>query len=356
MITTNIRNVAHQRYIGLDILRIFFAFLVFVFHSRIHLNCDYGVFNDFISAGKIAMSGFFMLSGFSLQLAYGKRELSSATSIISFYKKRIISIYPLYIIVGTLYVMMSISVGKQTLIDNLLLLPIELLGMQSMFSESLFEYAHNSGTWFVSCLLLGYLLYPLLKNILTNRSVINNLYIIIASVLLLCYCQYIAFRFHTIGLYTNPIFRLIEFVLGICLFQISESLNIRIKLSIKRFGGIISICVLFFMIVGVSLLHQIDYFRDLIVIPSFGLLIIICANMNNFTSHNKKTIKYMSEITYAFFLAQFLIWQPLRYTLKITHSNIDNYILIFGSLGVCILISILLHELIEKKVKSKVRL
>lgn len=66
----------NQRIIGLDVLRILLAFLIYLFHSRIHLLCDYGIFNDFVVSGSIAMSAFFMLSGYSLQLTYGKISIT----------------------------------------------------------------------------------------------------------------------------------------------------------------------------------------------------------------------------------------------------------------------------------------
>lgn len=51
-----------ERAIGLDLLRISLAILIFLFHSRIQvLKCDYGFLNSFIDMGAITMTGFFML-------------------------------------------------------------------------------------------------------------------------------------------------------------------------------------------------------------------------------------------------------------------------------------------------------
>ena len=53
-----------ERVVGLDMMRIAMAILIFMFHSRIHvLNCSYGILNSFVDMGAIAMTGFFMLSG-----------------------------------------------------------------------------------------------------------------------------------------------------------------------------------------------------------------------------------------------------------------------------------------------------
>ena len=57
----------NYRLIGIDILRILSAFVVFLFHARIHLHCYFGVLTRFVEMGAIFMTAFFMLSGFVLQ-------------------------------------------------------------------------------------------------------------------------------------------------------------------------------------------------------------------------------------------------------------------------------------------------
>lgn len=67
--TLKSKNVNYSRVVGLDLLRISLALLIFLFHSHIHiLKCDYGIMNGFISMGAIAMTGFFLLSGYTLNL------------------------------------------------------------------------------------------------------------------------------------------------------------------------------------------------------------------------------------------------------------------------------------------------
>ncbi|MGN0999480.1 MAG: hypothetical protein ACI4PO_08005, partial [Faecousia sp.] len=55
-----------QRLVGLDIFRIASALVVMLFHSWCHIGCTYGVLEPFISMGAVFMTGFFLLSGFSL--------------------------------------------------------------------------------------------------------------------------------------------------------------------------------------------------------------------------------------------------------------------------------------------------
>lgn len=217
------KQASGHRIAGIDILRISLAFLIYLFHSRIHVLCDYGFFNDFIQSGSLAMSGFFMLSGYSLQLAYGQKNLSTKDNIIDFYLRRFISIYPLYIVTGTLFVLMNIVVGKQTVLDNILLFPVELSCLQAMFSGSLFEFAHNSGTWFISCLAICYTIFPLIHILLSNTSKNTQILFLSLSLLLIMYSPYIANKFCEDDLYTNPLFRTMEFVIGALISQINIS-------------------------------------------------------------------------------------------------------------------------------------
>lgn len=158
-----------QRIIGLDYLRISLAVLVFLFHSHSHvLKCDYGVLNGFVSMGAIAMTGFFLLSGYALNLS--NKNFENARDVKKFYIKRLIAILPLYYAYAAINVAINIfRNGTTAAIEELILFPTEFLGIQSVFA-SLFPYSHNGGSWFISCILICYLLYPLLQIISRNLS------------------------------------------------------------------------------------------------------------------------------------------------------------------------------------------
>ena len=160
----------NRRVIGLDFLRIGLALFIFFFHSRVHLRCDYGLLNYLFDSPYLGMSGFFMLSGYSLSLAYNHKNLFQIDQIKVFFVKRFISIYPLYIITFVLSVTICLVAGRQSITDNIILLPVEILGVQSFFDGALFSYANNGGTWFISCLFVCYFLFPLLKALSAHMS------------------------------------------------------------------------------------------------------------------------------------------------------------------------------------------
>lgn len=97
-------KIKKERLIVLDILRIFLVLIVFLFHSNIHLDCEYSFLTPFISMGAIAMTGFFLLSGFSLFYINNENsDFNDSLSIKSFYRKRLLGIFPIYWFIVIVY-------------------------------------------------------------------------------------------------------------------------------------------------------------------------------------------------------------------------------------------------------------
>ena len=92
--------------------------------------------------------------------------------------------------------------------------------------------------------------------------------------------------------------------------------------------------------------------------PIFLLVIYQLAQLNNFKFgkliFNLPVIQYMNKISYAFFLAQFFTWDltlilRFKFTWFETYTNIK---IISVSLIICLVISSLLYELVEKPMKK----
>lgn len=283
---------------ALDIFRIGLALLIYFFHSHCHLGCTYGILTTFFSYGNIAMTGFFMLSGYAMTLGYGKNDFTEWNDYKRFYTKRLITIYPLYIVTGTLFVLMNIVVGKQTITDNLLLLPIEILGIQAIFPGSLFAFAHNSGTWFISCILLSYLLYPIILMGIRNMKHSALSVLLVGVIASLIYIPYIDITFSTHDLYTNPFYRFIEFSSGVLLaFNRSD----------KRLNTIYAIILVVSFILLISGISIASTYKYLFVAPCFAIIIWCCGNIQSISTNRHSAIRYMSSLTYSFFLAQFFV-------------------------------------------------
>ena len=64
-------SVLKKKYVGLDILRVISALTICMFHTTIHLGCDYSFLQGLSIMGAVFMTAFFMLSGFSLFVNWG---------------------------------------------------------------------------------------------------------------------------------------------------------------------------------------------------------------------------------------------------------------------------------------------
>ncbi len=205
---------SRKRYLGLDILRIVLALIVFMFHSNMHFKCSYSILNGFVNMGAVAMTGFFMLSGFSLQIGYGSKSIiNTAENLSSFYKKRFIGIFPLYLFIILCY---DFFLSKVSIFDRLMLLTFELAGLQSVFS-TLFGVNHSGGTWFVSCIIICYLLYPFLQQLVKIFDRKTKWIIVLLCCSILLYAPFVQSHFQLISIYSNPFFRVIEFSIGMFL-------------------------------------------------------------------------------------------------------------------------------------------
>ena len=210
-----------KRLSGLDLFRIIAVLFVFLFHTKIHMGCYYGILDEFINMGAIFMTGFYLLSGYALYYVYSKSDLGNLENIKMFYLKRVMGIMPLYYVMAISY---SILLGSETFKQNILLAPIEILGLQSVFT-SLFSVSHNSGTWFVSCLLICYLIYPFIQEITKQMKTQRKCIIVAVCVLVLLWSPLVQLSFTTGSIYENPFFRLLEFMIGVFLCSMKRELE-----------------------------------------------------------------------------------------------------------------------------------
>lgn len=338
-----------ERLIGLDIFRIAAALIVFLFHSAIHIGCNYGIAEPFVEMGAVFMTGFFMLSGFLMYYIYGKRNLTEIREIISFYKKRFACIMPVYYAVSILFVFV---LGNETIFQNIMIAPVEILGFQSLFT-SLFSVSHNGGTWFISCILFCYLLFPFLQNCIKQIKFQSKIALIVFLGGILLYAPIVVRLFELSDIYSNPIFRMFEFLLGGLLAAMLPELekhSIVSKVFLNRKAIFLE---LVFMIVMVSFIYQRGIARgdymlySWIVLPIFCMMIPALAVSQWPILGKYKMIEFLSELSYSFFLAQFFVWPLMR---KIDVNS--NLLRIISSILLCMGIAFMLHKLIETPCKK----
>lgn len=331
-----------KRAAGLDLFRVLAALMVLLFHCHIHHGSDFGVLTGFVSMGAIFMSAFFMLSGYVLFLTYREQSLIQMANLKRFYLKRLVGILPLYYVVALLYVLF---LGQESAVQNLLLLPVEMLGLQSVFS-SLFEVSHNDGTWFISCLLLAYLAFPLMQEAVKQMSTRAKYVALGICTLALFWAPLVVHAFSTESIYANPFFRGLEFFIGVLLC----SLPVKSKLwgTWKAFFvelivlvGLVSAGAHFHVAVGNYMLY------DVVAVPAFACMVLTLARLNSPRLQGSAVLRYMSAVTYAFFLVQTFNTEMERWIFS-TWGIQNNVAMIVISVVLCGLMAVALHHIVEK--------
>lgn len=302
------------------------------------------------------MTGFFLLSGYTLNLT--NRNVDNISNIKKFYIKRLISILPLYYVYAFINIAQNIVFdGSKALVEELILFPIETLGIQSVFA-SLFSYSHNGGSWFISCILICYFLYPLLLTLTKGLSDDNRIWIILIFGLILLWSPFIQHYFHLHSIYSNPFFRVLEFTIGILVSQMNLRVDTDNKLIVLLRKPLVCILSIICLVVGVSIAYYVGIPHDFmlynwVALPCFISLLVSLGYIN---FRPTKFMQYMSNISFSIFLSQLLVvWYGVKYILSYIGCN-SNFAKIFVSAAVCFGIANFLHFCIEKPATKYMKL
>ena len=334
-------------------MRISLAVLIFMFHSHIHvLKCDYGFFNGFIRMGAIAMTGFFLLSGYAINLSSGSKDMSDNKEIKRFYTKRLISILPLYYVWALIVIVTNIvAKGIPAIWEEIILFPVETLGIQSVFS-TLFPYSHNGGSWFISCILICYFVFPLIHLLTKQIDDKRRLMLIIILSAILLYSPFVKSYFNLQSIYSNPFFRLLEFSIGVLVCQMNMKEDNKSKIILFLRKPAICILTIIALLVGVSVAYYIGIPADFmlynwIALPCFISLLVSLGYIELKRLQNSKMIQYLSALSFSIFLSQIIaVWYIIKYAMEYIGCE-SNIVKILSSAIICFTIANFFHYCVE---------
>lgn len=339
------KEKAKQRAAGLDLFRVVAAVMVLLFHCNIHHDNSFGLLTEFVSMSAVFMTAFFMLSGYVLFLTYKDKPLVQGGALKNFYLKRVFGIFPLYLVVALLYV---VTLGQESVFQNLVLLPIEVLGLQSVFS-TLFPVSHNGGTWFISCLLFAYLAFPLMQEVVKVMTTRSKWVALAVCVVVLFWSPLVVHTFKTDSIYSNPFFRGLEFFIGVLLC----SLPIRAGIANILATWKALLVEVLFLVAGISIAVRLNIFvgnymlYDWIVIPLFACMILTLGRLKSPRLQESAVLRYASAASYAFFLAQTFNTEIENWLFAACGIQ-NNVLQITVSVVLCAFIAVMLHEFVEK--------
>ncbi|MCR5503509.1 MAG: acyltransferase [Lachnospiraceae bacterium] len=222
-----------KRYRFMDVLRLLSMLAIVFYHMTVTLYLmgirqlsSVRIFyeNANMHIAKVGVGLFFMLSGAGLMLS---GEGKNGFSVKDFYRKRFVRILiPFYIVYAAYFLYLLIWNGGKTADlfagrgANPLSAVFTLLGMDAYLSNfGIPTYSLGIGEWFLGCLVIMYLIYPLLRRLLKRNR------ILFAGILLVYYIGILSvygrFSFAaSVPPFLNAAVKIFDFALGMFLADI----------------------------------------------------------------------------------------------------------------------------------------
>ena len=329
----------------LDIIKICCAVLIYMRHSITMFGCTYGsslVDGLICATTSPIMVCFFVVSGFSIYYNNSNRNLLDAGELRTFYKKRFITLFPIYILVH----MLSYVLVENTLQQKIYSTPVELLGLQSMYG-GLFGISHSGATWFISSLLLGYFIYPLVQELLKMNQ--RCIYLVTSVIFfVLVYSEVVMLQIFGVQPgYVNPVFRAMQVAFGaaLCMAFTEDDKGNNKKAAIMMVANLIITGLL-----TAFALHYkmgIEYVTTPIYYYLIAFAMLISIKFKPRLLTKSKLIKYAGSLTFYFFILQVFLWRLSAKVCGLTGFE-SNKGKLLVSFVLCVALSIICKELFDK--------
>lgn len=287
-------------------LRGIFALMI-VWH---HLISQIDVTFDFDFGNTIVLF-FYILSGFGITLSWKDKIEGNGRTFI---KKRIKTIFPLYLLILLPFIIFDIDVFWRSSI------PFHLTLTQSWLPYWQINHALNLPSWFLSSLFFCYLTTPGLFKIL-NRN--PKIFITIFLTYLICYNIILFILPSEIGTrwigYKSPSLRIIDYTFGVLLALVWKNISIK-KFDVnKMVYTFIEILLLIFILAIMYKPICSDFNKyTFLRYPLIGFLIIIFTISKGYISSkflSLKILQWVGNLSLSIYLIHYLV-------LKLIFSNI----------------------------------
>ena len=334
-----------ERLVILDIIKICCAVLIYMRHSITMFGCTYGsslVDGLICATTSPIMVCFFVVSGFSIYYNNSNRNLLDAGELRTFYKKRFITLFPIYILVHMLSYVLVVNTVQQKIYST----PVELLGLQSMYG-GLFGISHSGATWFISSLLLGYFIYPLVQELLKMNQ--RCIYLVTSVIFfVLVYSEVVMLQIFGVQPgYVNPVFRAMQVAFGaaLCMAFTEDDKGNNKKAAIMMVANLIITGLL--TVFAMHYKMGIEYVTTPIYYYLIAFAMLISIKFKPRLLTKSKLIKYAGSLTFYFFILQVFLWRLSAKVCGLTGFE-SNKGKLLVSFVLCVALSIICKELFDK--------
>ncbi len=246
--------------------------------------------------GAIAVTVFFILSGFCSAITYKDKVLSSGFNYKKYIFNRAVKYYPMHWLTLVMFVVLFGSgIYYKTLLLNASLL-------QSWIPKMSYYFSYNAVSWYLSDTIFFVAVLPFVLRLLVKLS--NKKLLLTTGLLSLLYIIIFIFLpreyYHRI-LYINPLIRLMDFVMGV----ISGLFYTRVNyIKISSLSYIIIGVLSFLILIGLSVVIPSDFLSVSIVFwPCSISIVCSIANLNGKVPIlNRPIFLFLGKCSFAFFM------------------------------------------------------
>ena len=297
-------------------------------------------------SGNLAVSYFFVLSGFVLFIAHHERSIN----YVDYARRRIARIVPLYLFALFLCVCLPVFLHTYPLPANF----VRQIAYSSLFIQSFFHgypLTLNAPGWTISIELFFYILFPLFlllqKKNIKLFALLTILLFIASQAVHLWYYPKRGFIDDSLVdfIFFNPFIHINQFLVGMLggyLF---------LKLKEKGYTSAWVPTLLFALIILLIAYRpaNISYHTGLIA-PLFVLLIVSIALKNN-TMLNLKGFVFLGDISFGIYILQMPVHDLLVY-FNPKYLHVPDAYFFWFSLGILLLFSAICHYIIERPLRK----
>lgn len=308
-----------------------------------HLSYPWGL-------GTLGVTFFFVISGFASAYSLNQGEFNINKNFLKqYYCKKILKIYPLYLITF----IMSIPVLNYTNFrfdgKNVI---IHLLMLQSYYPSGKEVFLFNGLSWFVSDIMLFYLVTPFIFLAAKKIKKRNNFIYLLTSIVLLMTAALLAYSLKdklspvsTVWwfIYISPYFRIFDYIIGFMIGMVFTNIKDKIHTNIKTFS-LFSVLEISSVIIGYILIRS-PYVRIMTIrygvyfIPIVATVIFTFAFGQGIISKilSFKPLIYCGKLSFVIFMihqlvisyASILIGSSFFNKNKTTFNNLKPAIFLF---------------------------
>lgn len=292
----------NNRLDNLQILRAAATCMIFLSHSSFLLGFDS------TGLGAVGVSVFIVLSGFLTSYNHYMDLSNTGFSLresIEYARVRMKKFYLLHVVTFVLALILDIAeyvmydAEKRYLVSEALKAPINLLLLQSYIPDRTIYFSFNSVSWYLSTIVFFYLCTPFIIKAL-KKIKMKKIYVLAAvyAAQLIITLIFTGTQYEHAVLYINPLFRVLDYTVGIIGGAIFLEIKARHKNNISsEHGSIGEIAIVLSFIIAVICYSKVPQgFAYCVFYTPFSLAVIFMLSFNSGVVSKIGNIKLFSFI------------------------------------------------------------